>query len=81
MSNDSHKWPPPLLVLLAPTFVASAGAGQWYAEREARKAEDARLTGRLQISMPADPEDLATTLELLSSLVRTVEAAKKEGAR
>lgn len=65
------------LALAALFFVSGWGWGaRWQASiirEEAAKA----TAGRMQVTMPVDPEDAATTLELLSLLVKKAEAERK----
>lgn len=57
-------------------FGAGWGWGQWWAERTARHERRALEAGRIAVSMPADPQDAALTLQLLSALVRKAEAER-----
>lgn len=72
------------MVFYAAVFFACGwGWGQWWAERNARHERRALEAGRITVSMPANAEDAATTLELLSVLVKEAEIkrAKKAGAQ
>jgi hypothetical protein len=65
------------MVLFAAVFFACGwGWGQWWAERNARQERRALEVGRIAVSMPADPQDAALTLQLLSALVLKAEAER-----
>ena len=61
-------------------FACGWGWGQWWAERNARHERRALEAGRITVSMPADPQDAALTLQLLSALVRKAEAERGKTA-
>ena len=72
MNTDSWQW----WLVAALWFFGGWGWGQWWAERNARHERQALEAGRIAVSMPADPQDAALTLQLLSALVRKAEAER-----
>ncbi len=69
------------MVLYAAVFFACGwGWGQWWSERQMRQERRALEAGRVTVSMPANAEDAATSLELLAELVRKAEAQRKAKA-
>jgi hypothetical protein len=62
-------------------FLAGVGWGQWWTERQIRQANAESGKGRLQVNMPANPEDAAATLELLSVLVKEAELKRQAAAK
>lgn len=58
-------------------FMAGVGWGQWWAERQLRN----ETKGRMQVTMPVNPEDAATTMRLLATLVEEAEAHRKVAAQ
>jgi hypothetical protein len=57
-------------------FGGGWGWGQWWAERCARRDKAAMERGRLNVSMPVDPDQASETLRVLSVLMKQVEAGE-----
>ena len=71
-----------MVIYAALFFVAGWGWGQWWAERCARRERRALEAGRLNVSMPVNPENASETLRVLSVLMKQVDDgvhAKKPG--
>ena len=62
-----------MVIYAALFFVAGWGWGQWWAERNMRKERTALEAGRILVSMPANAEDAANSLEMLRDIVRRAE--------
>lgn len=65
-----------LLTVAAFFFLAGVGWGQWWAERQIRRAAAAQAKGRLQVAMPVNPQDAAAILALLAENFKKVEAER-----
>ena len=69
------------MVLYAAVFFACGwGWGQWWAERTSREARAELERGRVTVSMPIEPGRAAGMLELLSKLLKQVDAAQPPAA-
>ena len=64
-----------LVIYAALFFGAGWGWGQWWAERCARRERRALEVGRLNVSMPVNPDSASETLRVLSVLMKQVDAA------
>lgn len=58
-------------------FLAGWGWGQWWNERALRKEQGELVKGRMNVSMPVNPEDAAETMKLLAALVEEAERNRK----
>jgi predicted deacetylase len=65
-----------ILAIAALFFLAGVGWGQWWAERQIRRASAAQAKGRLQVTMPVDSQDAATILAVLKETFEKVEAER-----
>ncbi len=69
------------VAIFAAAFVAVGfGWGRWYAEQQIRREGVQANTGRLTISMPADPKDASFMLGLLRDFMEQAEAEAEERA-
>lgn len=66
-----------MILYAAIFFGAGVGWGQWWAERQLRQ----ETKGRVQVTMPVNPEDAAATLEMLSLMVKKAEMDRKARAQ
>ena len=70
-----------MLVAAVALFFAGWGWGQfwavWHLQQESAKA----MKGRLQITMPINPDDAAAAMDMLSLMVRQVEQERKARAK
>lgn len=62
-----------IVMLFMVVFISGYSTGQWVGERQVRREQAEQLSGRISISMPANPEHAARALELLAELVRKAE--------
>ena len=62
-----------MVIYAALFFVAGWGWGQWWAERCARRDKASMERGRLNVSMPVNPDNASETLRVLSVLMKQVD--------
>lgn len=62
-----------IVMLFIVVFISGYSTGQWVGERQVRREQAEQLSGRINVSMPANPEQAARALELLADLMRKVE--------
>lgn len=66
------------IIALVFIFICGIGWGQWLAERNLRQEQEANAKGRINISMPMNPDVSKEVLGLLQEFIRQVELADQE---